>query len=49
MIMMVRQIKSKKGVILEQRLENGRRIEAGERQVGVSRVLGMSGPTSKYL
>jgi len=47
--MMVRQIKAKKIVRLEQKLEIIRRIEAGERQDGVSRVLGLSGPTSKYL
>ena len=41
--------KTKKSVRLEQKLEIVRRIEAGERQVGVSRVLGLSGPTSKYL
>lgn len=35
---MVRQIKAKKGVRLEQKLETVRRIEAGERQVGVSRL-----------
>jgi len=45
----VRQIKAEKGVRLEQKLESDRRIEAGERQVGVNRVLGLSGPTSKYL
>jgi hypothetical protein len=44
-----RQIKAKKGVRLEQKLEIVRRIESGERQVGVSRVLGLSGPNSKYL
>jgi len=47
--MMVRQIKAKKGVTLKQKLEIFRRIEAGERQVVVSMVLGLSGPTSKYL
>jgi hypothetical protein len=47
--MMVRQIKTKKGVRLEQKLEIIRCIEAGERQNGVSRVLNLSGPTSKYL
>jgi len=47
--MMVRQIKAKKDVRLEQKLITGRRIEAGGRQVGVSRVLGLSGPTAKYL
>jgi hypothetical protein len=33
-----RQIKAKKGVRLEYKLEIVRRIEAGERQVGVRRV-----------
>jgi hypothetical protein len=47
--MMVKQIKAKKGFRLEQNLETGRLIESGERQVGVSRVLGLSGPNSKYL
>jgi hypothetical protein len=47
--MMVRQIKAKNDIRLEQKLKTGRRIEAGERQVGVSRVLGLSVPTSKYL
>ena len=46
---MVRQIKAKKSVRLEQKLETVRRIEAGERQVGISRVLGLSVPTSIYL
>jgi hypothetical protein len=46
---MVRQIKSKKGVRLEQKLEIVRRNEAGERQVGVSRDLGLFGPISKYI
>jgi hypothetical protein len=48
-IMTVRQIKAKKYVRIEQKLETGRRIEASEREVGVSRVLGLSSPTSKYL
>ena len=39
----------KKGVRLEQKLEPGPRVEAGQRQVGVSNVLGLSGPTSKYI
>ena len=47
--MMLRQIKAKEGVRLEQKLEIVCRIEAGERQVGVSSVLCLSGPTSKYL
>ena len=41
--------KSQESVRLEQKLEIVRRIEAGERQVVVSMVLGLSGPTSKYL
>jgi len=47
--MMLRQIKAKKCVRLEQKQEIIRRNEAGERQVGVSRDLGLSGPTSKNL
>jgi hypothetical protein len=47
--MMVRQIKAKEGVSLKRKLEIVRRIEAGERRVVVSRILGLSGPTSKYL
>ena len=47
--MMIRQIKTKKGVRLEQKLENVRRIEAGKRQVVINMVLVLSGPTSKYL
>jgi len=46
---MVRQIKGKKCVRLEQKLEIVRRTEAGVGQVGVRKVLGLSGPTSKYL
>jgi len=38
--------KSQESITLEQ---NVRRIEADERQVGVCRVLGLSGLTSKYL
>jgi hypothetical protein len=41
--------KADKSVRLEQMLEIVRRIEAGERQVVVSMVSGLSGPTSKYL
>jgi hypothetical protein len=48
--MMVRHIKANKGVRLEKKkLQIVSRIEAGERQVGVSRVLCLSGPTCKYL
>jgi hypothetical protein len=47
--MIVRQIKAKKGVRLEQKLEPGLPVEVGQRQVDVSRDLGLSGPTSKYI
>jgi hypothetical protein len=42
-------MKAKKCVRLEQKLETVRRTEAGEGQVGVSRVLGLSGPICKYI
>ena len=45
----VRQIKVKKDVRLDKKEELFRRIEAGEPHVGISSVLGLSGPTAKYL
>jgi hypothetical protein len=41
--------KTQETVTLQQKLQNALRIEAGEPQVGVSMVLGLSGPSSKCL
>ena len=48
-MMIVWQIKATKGVRLEQKMKSVLRIEAGDPQIGVNSVLGLSGPTAKYL
>ena len=48
-MMIIGHINARKGVRLEHTLKSVLRIEAGDPQVGVSSILGLSGPTAKYL